>query len=459
MPSRPIVLVADDRGLARPIQDYLDRVTGPPVRACAVEDVHDDDLDGGSLLLLTVATAAEAARLQPLVQTLSIREHLSEALVIEADTQPRTAVGLRTGGHSLRQLRWPDDAADLTEWLRSHRRQGGPPVAADEDIARQLWALTPSLLPLADHLAVAAAHDVTVLLTGETGTGKTHLARMVHRHSPRRDGPFVPVACGALPANLVASAFFGHVKGAFTGADRSQEGRFAAADGGTILLDEIDALSPEHQAALLRVIETGEYEPVGGNETRRTHARVIAASNWDLEEAVARGRFRQDLYYRLHVMAFHLPPLRERPGDVARLARAFVAHFTRKFHKGLYRVGAQALAALAKFPWPGNVRQLENVLQQAVLLSRGPELLVNDLPEAVRHGFNEASPPSPPEGRTLTHSRDSLERKLIQKTLKECGYRRGEAAKVLGISRVALWKKMKKTRARRAMLLPHLAVG
>src|SRR5207302_4870545 len=164
-------------------------------------------------------------------------------------------------------------------------------------------AQTPSLLPLAERIAIAARHDVTVLLTGETGTGKTYLARLMHDCSPRRAEPFLAVPCGAQPANLIESAFFGHVRGAFTGADRAKVGKFEVAGKGTILLDEIDTLGLEQQAGLLRVIETGEYEPVGGNETRQSEARIIVAINWDLEEAVQTGKFRQDLYYRLNVMS------------------------------------------------------------------------------------------------------------------------------------------------------------
>jgi transcriptional regulator with PAS, ATPase and Fis domain len=283
-----------------------------------------------------------------------------------------------------------------------------------------------------------------VLLTGETGTGKTHLARLTHDCSPRKQEPFLAVPCGAIPTNLVESAFFGHVRGAFTGATEKKVGKFEAAGRGTILLDEIDTLGLEQQAGLLRVIETGEFEPVGSNETRHCTARVIVASNWDLEEAVRRNKFRQDLYYRLNVMSFHLPPLRERVQDIAPLVRALAARFNTKFKKDLFDISPQAMDALEGFPWPGNIRQLENFVQQAVLVSTGPEMLVEHRPAQVRdyRPAGREAAPAPPD--SLVHNREQLERNVIQRALANHGYSRSRAASALGISRVTLYKKMKK---------------
>jgi transcriptional regulator with PAS, ATPase and Fis domain len=298
---------------------------------------------------------------------------------------------------------------------------------------------------LVERIALASTHDVTVLLTGETGTGKTYLARLMHDCSPRKSHPFLVVPCGAQPANLIESAFFGHSKGAFTGADRAKEGKFAAAGEGTLLLDEIDTLGLEQQAGLLRVIETGEYEPVGSNETRLCSARIIVASNWDLQEAADKGRFRPDLYYRLNVMSFHLPPLRERVEDIGPLARGMAARFNTKFRKELFDISPQALAALETFQWPGNIRQLENAVQQAVLVSSGHELLLDHLPQPVR----DYSPPPVSSnghavGESLVQNRETLERNVIQKALASHAYSRARAAHALGISRVTLYKKMKK---------------
>jgi transcriptional regulator with PAS, ATPase and Fis domain len=314
-----------------------------------------------------------------------------------------------------------------------------------EDIIRQrLLALTPSLHPLVGSLALAVAHEVTVLLTGETGTGKTYLARLIHECSARKDQRFLAVPCGALPNSLVESELFGHVKGAFTGAHRPKLGRFAAAGEGTLLLDEIDALGLEQQAKLLRVIETREYEPVGSNETHQCRARIIAASNCNLEDAVTKGTFRQDLYYRLHVLTLHLPPLSERHADILPLVQGLVKRFSSKFSKEVGAVSPEALALLTRYVWPGNIRQLENVIQYAVLLSTGLELLPAHLPQQLKDYIAPAAESGPARPKSLIESCQAMEREHIQQALTRCNDRRVRAAEMLGVSRVTLHKKMKK---------------
>ena len=322
----------------------------------------------------------------------------------------------------------------------------------------QVFAETPSLAPMTECLSLAAANDMPVLLTGETGTGKTHLARLLHDYSPRHGQRLLVVPCGALSPHLLMSELFGHVKGAFTGADHNKIGKFEAAADGTLLLDEIDSLPLEAQAALLRVIETGEFEPVGSNVTRRSQARVLAATNCDLEEAVAGEKFRQDLYYRLNVFSFYLPPLRQRPEDIAALARSKVVHFAKQFRKNpIPTLAAETLGVLQAFPWPGNIRQLENVLLQAVLVCTGPALLVEHLPAPVQEHAGRVPRPLPgsPQmncaGReaqgargTLSESVGELERELIKKALMGAGFSRRRAASTLGISRVTLYNKMKR---------------
>jgi transcriptional regulator with PAS, ATPase and Fis domain len=324
------------------------------------------------------------------------------------------------------------------------------PPPAEESIEDQIrWCLlqhTPSLAMLAEPLALAASYDVTVLLTGETGTGKTHLARWIHQYSPRRRHALHVVPCGALVPSLVGSELFGHARGAFTGADRVKVGRFEAAGQGTILLDEIDTLGLEQQALLLRVVETGEYEPVGSSEKRISKARIIAACHANLGDKVEAGKFRRDLYYRLNVVALHLPPLRERPQDIPPLTRHLVTHFGAKYGKDVCGVHPEALAALQAFRWPGNLRQLENAVQQAVLHSTGPEVLLEHLPQSVlSHAPQpQVSHEAAPAATTLCQNRELAEREIIKSALMDNHYNRVRAASALGVSRVTLYKKIKK---------------
>lgn len=250
--------------------------------------------------------------------------------------------------------------------------------------SRSLVTFTPEMFEMMDEIKVAARHNVTVLLIGETGSGKTFLARLIHELSDRREERLCTVACGALPPDLIESELFGYVKGAFTGADRDREGKFAAAGRGTLLLDEIDVLPPEQQAKLLRVIETGEYEPVGSNETQFSQARLIVASNYNLEELVRGGSFRTDLYYRLNILNFRLLPLRERPWDIEYLARKFALEHSRTHNIQLRSIEPEFFDALRSYHWPGNVREMENVIRRAVLYCQRGMLSLTDLPSSIR---------------------------------------------------------------------------
>ncbi|HEY7158387.1 MAG TPA: sigma-54 dependent transcriptional regulator [Gemmataceae bacterium] len=448
MSSNRVALVTDDSRLACSIQTHLKKTFGQPVFQCGFDSIRThlgQETDG--LLLLAAASTAESEHSLRLVREIHLRQ-LPPIVMIVADEEAGDGGNLKP--YVAQYLHWPRDAARLTKLI--HDRIGGvreflatdPAETITQVISRRLLTQTPSLLPLVERLALAAAHDVTVLLTGETGTGKTHLARLMHDCSPRRERPFLTVPCGAQPANLIESAFFGHVKGAFTGADRAKIGKFEAAADGSILLDEIDTLGLEQQAGLLRVLETGEFEPVGSNETRLCAARILVASNLDLENAVTAGKFRQDLYYRLNVMSFHLPPLRERVQDIAPLARALAARFNTKFGKELFDVSPQAMRALEAFPWPGNIRQMENFIQQAVLVSNGPELLLSHLPQQVRDHWPSRSSSARARADSLSHNRERVERNIIQQTLVSNSWNRVHTATALGISRVTLYKKMKK---------------
>jgi formate hydrogenlyase transcriptional activator len=233
---------------------------------------------------------------------------------------------------------------------------------------------SPALLELLRKTEQVATTDATVLVFGETGTGKELIARAIHDRSPRRDRPLVKVNSSAISAGLVESELFGHVKGAFTGAIDKHIGRFAVADHGTIFLDEVGELPLETQVKLLRVLQEQEFEPVGSNQTVRVDVRVIAATNRDLEEAVRAGRFRADLFYRLNVFPLRVPPLRERVADIPQLAMFFLERFARRFGRPVEAISAETMDRLARYSWPGNIRELQNVIERAVVLSRGPAL-------------------------------------------------------------------------------------
>ena len=304
---------------------------------------------------------------------------------------------------------------------------------------------TPGLFFVLDQLLKVAVHNVTLLLVGETGTGKTTLAKMIHQLSPYRDEPFQNVACGALPPDLIESELFGHIRGAFTGADRSKIGRFEAAGQGTLLLDEIDVLGSKEQAKLLKVIETGEFEPVGSTETRISNARLIVASNVDLETLTESRQFRKDLYYRLNVLEFRLPPVRERPLDVAFLVCQFVEECCQQHGIIVERVHRKFLDAIKQYPWPGNLRELKNQIQRSVLFCANGELTPEDLSPNVLNGHFPDSTGSVEQPAVSLSERVAVtEKQILEETLRAHNYKRTAAAEALGLSRVGLYKKMRK---------------
>jgi two-component system response regulator HydG len=452
-PSRRLILAANDARHALALQSQLHRaiqLSPTIVRTEEVTQLLTPETDGD--IVLVAADPADVAPIEAVVRETRVQQFPVGLSLVETeqirDLRQLDGVAPYLTG----RWTWPHQIREFTVWARRGLEQGTPFAdpqgeSLAQRIRRRLINYTPSLTTLVDQLCIASQHDVPVLIEGETGTGKTFLAKLIHDCSPRKHHRFLVVSCGTLSGNLLASEFFGHARGAVTGADVAKVGKFAAAGEGTLLLDEIDTLGLEHQANLLRVIETGEFEPVGSNETQISRARIIAATNWSLAEAVERGTFRRDLYYRLHVISFHLPPLRHRPEDIGPLVRGMVARYGTKYGKKLFAVSPEVLRALEAFPWPGNIRQLENVVQQAVLTANGYELKLHHLPPLVYSQLDSPLINSPfpvSVGGTLKQSRESTERANILRALEKAGQSRTRAAQILGVSRVTLYKKMKK---------------
>jgi DNA-binding NtrC family response regulator len=374
-----------DAQLVNAIANHLKKmgVSGSVCKFDSLPATLSHERDG--LLILAAASATDVREVIRWAREICLQQWPMTMLVAATETACECGELTCLNGHVAEQFQWPREAAALAAFIKEWLGKAALPrptseLSLSEEICAHYLPATPGLWHLADSIAAAATHDINVLITGETGTGKTFLTRVIHDCSPRKDHGLVIVPCGALVPALIESELFGRARGAFTGADRARVGRFAAAGKGTLLLDEIEALGLEQQASLLRVIETGEFEAVGSTKTQVCSARVVAACNQNLEDAVQTGRFRSDLYYRLASMAIHLPPLRERVGDIPLLTRNIVARFNRKFNKGLFRISPEAIMALQAMPWPGNLRQLENVLLQAVLFSTGPELHMQHLP-------------------------------------------------------------------------------
>jgi two-component system response regulator HydG len=319
-------------------------------------------------------------------------------------------------------------------------------VAENRSLRREIRLLTkreiigssPALRRVLEVATQAAPSSATVLVLGESGTGKELVARFIHEHSSRARAPFVAVNCSAIPETILEAELFGHERGAFTGALSRRDGRFAKAAGGTLFLDEIGELSPSVQVKLLRVLQEGEYEPVGG-DTVRADVRILAATNKDLRAEVAAGRFREDLFYRLNVIAITAPPLRARREDVPLLVDHFLAVYCGKNNRQRLEAPRDVLQILADYSWPGNVRELENVIERAVVLCRAERLSVDDLPEHIRQGDTiEPSSITFSVGTPL----DEVERRLIRETLRHAKGDKSVAAQLLGISTRTIYRKL-----------------
>jgi DNA-binding NtrC family response regulator len=371
------------------------------------------------------------------------KEHITvPVLLVTAFTDVRDAVAAMRDG-AVNYLAKP---IDLDELLASVQHATGiaRPISVrpgeDKPLPDFVVARSPLMMAVYRDASLIAPSDTRVLITGESGVGKEILADVIHAWSARSAGPMVKVNCAAIPETLLESELFGHEKGSFTGAHAQRIGRFEEANDGTIFLDEIAEMSPQLQAKLLRVTQNGTFQRVGSNREVRTNARILAASNRNLEDEVKNGRFREDLFYRLNVVELNIPPLRERREDILPLAGVFISEFA----KGRARFSDTVVACLEQYPWPGNVRELRNAMERAVLLARSELILPTHLPTKVR----EAAVQHPGAAQTPADAQqlEEIERQAILQALRKHDYNRTETAKALGISRRALIYKLQRFR-------------
>jgi len=422
--------------------DVLDKAD-PPV-GVVITDVSMPRGDGMSLL-------REIGEKHPRTAVVMLTgygtiENAVEALragAVDFLTKPVVDQELRMAlERAARQHRLASENESLKRELRGRFRLGS--IIGRDPRMQRVYELVEAVAP----------SRTTVLMEGESGTGKSLIARAIHQNSPRAEGPFVELACGSIPETLLESELFGHVRGAFTGAHADKPGRFLSAHGGTIFLDEINSASPGMQLKLLRVLQERTFEPVGSNETREVDVRVILAANQSLERLVADGAFRQDLYYRINVVKIALPPLRERVSDIPLLASHFLQKHAKEAGKGIDGIDDAAMDVLRRHEWPGNVRELENVIERAVVLCRGPMITPADLPSELITGEGGAlslaghrGPSGEAEDEwqpmSLAEALRGPERRILLRALEANDWNRQQTAEQLDINRTTLYKKMK----------------
>jgi two-component system response regulator HydG len=342
-----------------------------------------------------------------------------------------------------------EKAIEIARERRGARTARARVEALEQDLVRErdphgLVGGSEPMRRVLDQVRKVAPTDATVLVLGESGTGKELVARALHESSPRLEKPFVSVSCAAIPEGLLESELFGHEKGAFTGAIRRKLGRFELAHEGTLFLDEVGELPPSVQVKLLRVLQERRFERVGGEETVEVDVRVVSATNRDLAAMVARGAFREDLYYRINVVSVRLPALREREGDVEQLARHFLASSAQRHGRAVTGFTPEALELLRRHRWPGNVRELENVIEQALVFAEGELIREADLPDALRRAPPAPALPVPAGDRSLTEVLEDLERQLILAAYEKAKGIKAETARLLGIKASALYYKLEK---------------
>jgi DNA-binding NtrC family response regulator len=445
--ARPAILVVDDDPGVREsfrliLEDHYD-VVDVPDGPSALEVVRASPMD---LVLLDIRLPGMDG-IEVLERIKAIDERVEVILVTAVKTVRTAVAAMKLGAFDyLTKPFEEDELLSLASRALERRSLEREVALLRSELARthdldEIVGQHPVMEKLHGLVAQVARTSTTVLITGESGTGKELVARAIHRHGPRREGPFVAVNPAAIVESLIESELFGHERGAFTGAHQRKLGKFELAQGGTLFLDEIGTLRAELQAKLLRVLQEREIERVGGTRSIKIDVRVIAATNTNLKEAVSRGTFREDLYYRLNVVPILVPPLRERAQDVPLLAEHFLRRDTRDFNKRIEGLSPEAVAALQAYRWPGNVRELENVIERCVVLAEGPVIQLNDLPldvllpqQATRVRAAEALP--------LNEATDQFERQIVLCVLERVGWNLTEAGRILAIHRNSLRVKL-----------------
>lgn len=436
------VLIVDDKANIRTTLSYCLRVEGHAVSAVSnIEDaLWEVKRQFFDLAYVDLRLGSEDGL--ALITSMQKESPWTKIVVITAYASVESAVeSMRRGATDyIAKPFTPPQVRMITNKIARIRAMETEINALKQDIERhgpqeRLMAESAAMSRIVETAKKAASSEAIILLRGESGTGKSVLAKAIHNWSERKNKSFVVVACPAIPADLLESELFGHAKGAFTGATRDYPGRIAACEGGTLFLDEIGEMAPPVQAKLLRFIQDKEYERLGETVSRQADIRLLAATNAKLEERVNDGSFREDLYYRLNVISLIIPPLRERPEDIMVFAQDFLNHFRNVNHKTIFGFSKRAESALIKHNWPGNVRELRNIIERAVILSAGDRISVNDLPEAL------CPVPGEPALGDLV-SLESIIEQHIRRVLAKTGTLQ-EAADILGIDQATLWRKRK----------------
>jgi len=437
---RGTILIVDDEAYVR---DSLAEMLGrrgfeARTAASAAEALETDRLAGLDAVVSDLKMPGTDGR--ELVAALAERESGLPVVVLTAYGTVGSAVECMKAG-AVDYLLKPTDPEELA--LVLDRVLGQSKARRELDYLRQSAApaaeydrplgTSPGWRRVLELAEAAAPTDTSVLLLGESGTGKEVVAKYLHDLSPRSGAAFVRVNCAAIPGELFESEFFGHRRGAFTGASADREGRFRVADGGTLFLDEINSMPERAQAKVLRVLQDGVFERVGESRPTRVDVRLVCASNVDLAAEVEAGRFRKDLFYRINVMTLELPPLRRRKEDVPIFAEAFLAEFSERLGKRVEALAPETLAAFEAYDWPGNVRELRNALERGVLLEKDERLGLGNLPDALRHSSGSGPPVPGPEDLNLRAHLAAAERRVLEAALERAGGVRREAARLLGI--------------------------